>query len=277
MTLLRWPRQHRKCIIFASCWIEILRICQTTGATKIRAILWENLILHVPKLCSLFDRFQNCFRFSSMAFPSNVGTFSQRLLVLHACKQTKQIHLCWLWSSQKQPESQIQAEVVPKPKQAVDVGHRAAKTLVNLQTSLRFLDSTLWSSTWPSRLHVGPVAVLRYNYLLTTTEQFCFLRKKYPPNIHISGLYLNGRTPHRGLFDGHFHCYISRWVFHKDLSAPLDQKIRSNLLPRKSFSSCHLRLQHWAAHVIHQQSTTLKQWVTDFPAVVFHISRWYLS
>ena len=54
-------------------------------------------------------------------------------------------------------------EVVPKPKQAVDVGHRAAKTLVNLQTSLRFLGSTLWSSTWPSRLHVGPVAVLRYN------------------------------------------------------------------------------------------------------------------
>ena len=79
--------------------------------------------------------------------------------------QKKQIHLCWLWSSQKQPESQIQAEVEPKPKQAVDVGHRAAKTLVNLQTSLRFLGSTLWSSTWPSRLHVGPVAVLRYNSL----------------------------------------------------------------------------------------------------------------
>ena len=145
---------------------------------KIRAILWENLILHVPKLCSLFDRFQNCFCFSSMAFPSNVGTFSQRLLVLHACKQTKQIHLCWLWSSQKQPESQIQAEVVPKPKQAVDVGHRAAKILVNLQTNLRFLDSTLWSSTWPSRLHVGPVAVLRYNYLLTNTEQFCYFEEE---------------------------------------------------------------------------------------------------
>ena len=113
--------------------------------------------------------------------------------------------------------------------------------------------------------------------LFPTTEQFCFLRNKYPPNIHISGLYLNGRTPHRGLFDGHLHRNISRWVFHKDLSAPLDQKIRSNLFPRKSFPSCHLRLQHWAAHVIHQQSTTLKQWLTDFPAVVFHISHWYLS
>ena len=110
-----------------------------------------------------------------------------------------------------------------------------------------------------------------------TRNNFAILRKKYPPNIHISGLYLNGRTPNRGLFDGHFHCYISRWVFHMDLSAPLDQKIRSNLLPRKSFPSCHLRLQHWAAHVIHQQSTTLKQWVTDFPAVVFHISHLYLS
>ena len=45
----------------------------------------RNPILHAPKACSVVHWLHICFCFCSTTFPSHVGTFGQRLQVLH-CK-----------------------------------------------------------------------------------------------------------------------------------------------------------------------------------------------